>query len=83
MSDMKVVEINEQTKLPLGLVTGLICSLAGGIFWLTMLYADIASAKRDIVDMRSDLQVVHEINNRLAKIEGQMDLLVEEKKSKK
>lgn len=71
---MRVVEINEQTRLPLSLVAGFVCTLAGGIFWLTMLYADVAQAKRDIDGLRSEIKVLHDINARLARIEGKLDI---------
>lgn len=76
---MRVVEINEQTKLPLGLVAGLVCTLVGGVFWLTMLYADVAQAKRDIAKVEAALSVLNDMKADIAEVKGAINVLSAQK----
>lgn len=71
---MKVVEINEGTRLPLGLVISMLGSVVGVVFWLTTMYADLASAKEQVKELKVEIKVLNRIDKRLSNIEGRLGI---------
>lgn len=65
--------ITEGTLVPLSLVA----IVAGGIFWLSTLYAEVKANTDGLsrIEERSDkyLTTVEDINKRLSRIEGKLD----------
>lgn len=85
---MKVVEINETTRLPLGwvvsIVGGLIGGVVGGVFWLTVLYTDVAYAKRDLASLEDKvdqkLELLNRIDKRMARMEVKLGIISDDSK---
>ena len=67
-------------KIPLASVAAIISAIVGASIWLNTVYQEIASAKTDILDLRETIQNSNinqmEINRRLAKIEGKLEIIV-------
>jgi hypothetical protein len=59
---VKTIEINEYTRLPLGIVVSGALLVVGFTMWLTVLHTDVANAK-------SKLEVLDKIERRLYRIE--------------
>lgn len=76
---MKVVEINENTRLPLGFVISLAVMVTGAVMWLSATHSDVAIAKSDIASLkdekREEQRILRSIDNRLSKIEGKLEYL--------
>ena len=49
------MDINERTKIPLFAVIGSIPIIVGGIFWLTVIYAQVSEAAR--INSRQDEEI--------------------------
>lgn len=79
---MRAVEINDQTQVPLAwLVTVsvfLATTGAGGVFWLSTMYSDLAQAKRDIVETKSDnreiVSTLRRLDRNMLKVQVKMGI---------
>jgi hypothetical protein len=85
---VKVVELNEATRLPLGLVIslvgGVITGVIGSVFWLTVLYSDVAYAKRDLSSLEEKfdkrIELLNSIDKRMARIEVKLGIVSDNSK---
>jgi hypothetical protein len=85
---MKVLDINESTRLPLGwtisIISAMIGGVIGGMFWLTMLYSDVAYAKRDLHSLENKvdqkLELLNKLDRRMARIEVKLGIISDESK---
>ena len=72
MSPDRLRLINENTVLPLSLII----TLMGGIFWLTIIYAQGKQNTADIAEVKGAQSqynhIMQSIDHRLSEIEGQM-----------
>lgn len=83
---MRVVELSESTRLPLGwtisLVGGIIGVVVGAVFWLTVLYSDVAYAKRDLHSLEEKvdkkLELLEKIDKRMGRIEVKLGIVINE-----
>jgi hypothetical protein len=85
---MPISKITAETMLPISLL-GVV---AGGIFWLSVLYVNVEHATAEIAGIKEEIHNVNnsrasyrsklwanqrDIDRRLAKIEGKLDFLIE------
>ena len=71
-------ELNEYTHVPLGWIWGLIVVsvtvFGGGTFWLTTLYTDVASAKAQLIEVKTKVEILEKIDKRLSRIEWRLGI---------
>ena len=65
-------KLTAETMVPISIIA----VLAGGIFWLSVMYADLSHATSQIDSLKTDMERINVIDTRLSRIEGKIDILV-------
>jgi hypothetical protein len=83
---MKETTLDEQTRVPIGWLYGIGVSLLGAVFmvgtyavsltaWKTTTDLRIENLEKNTALQEQQLKALHEMNNRLANIEGQLSVI--------
>jgi len=66
---MKELTLNDQTSVPfkwlVGVAVFMLTTGAGGVFWLSTMYSDMAQAKREINEQKGDQKEMRKILERI------------------
>jgi hypothetical protein len=76
---MKSLTLDDQTKVPFRWLIGVVVgTVAGGAFWLSTMYSDLAQAKREIaeqkVDQKDIKKTLERIDRGLLKVQVKMGI---------
>ena len=57
---------------------GVASLLAGGIIWLSETHSDVKAVQREVVELKQIRRDFIKIDERLSKIEGQLDIIIKQ-----
>jgi len=85
---MKSLTLDDQTRVPfkwlVGVAVFMLTTGAGGVFWLSTMYSDLAQAKREINEQKGDQKemrkILERIDRGLLRVQIQLGIDPESKK---